>query len=57
MKEKKIYIHTHTYIYTYIHTYIPAGLLASFPCKLNTFRQGDKNVVTSKGVKMGTECK
>jgi len=27
-----------------------AGLLASFPCKLNTFRWRDKNVVTSKGI-------
>jgi len=27
---------------------LPAGLLASFPCKINTFRKGVKNVVTSK---------
>jgi len=28
---------------------LPAGLLASFPCKLNTFRKRVKNVVTAKG--------
>jgi len=28
---------------------LPASLLASFPCKLNTFRKRVKNVVTSKG--------
>jgi hypothetical protein len=27
-----------------------AGLLASFPCKLNTFKERVKNVVTSKGI-------
>ena len=27
---------------------LPAGLLASFHCKLNTFRKRVKNVVTSK---------
>jgi len=31
--------------------------LASFPCKLNTFRKRVKNVVTSKGIQVGTECK
>jgi hypothetical protein len=36
---------------------IPAGLLASFPCKLNTFRKRVKNVVTGKGIGMGVECK
>jgi len=29
---------------------LPAGLLASFPCKLNTFRKRVKNVVTDKGI-------
>ena len=39
-------------------TQLPAGLLASFHCKLNTFRKRVKNVVTSsKGIKMGFECK
>ena len=28
---------------------LPVGLLVSFPCKLNTFREKVKNVVTSKG--------
>jgi hypothetical protein len=28
---------------------LAAGLLASFPCKLNTFRKRVKNVVTSRG--------
>jgi len=30
-----------------------ADLLASFPCKLNTFRKKVKNVVTSKGISSG----
>ena len=37
--------------------HLPAGLLASFPCKLNTFRKRVKNVVTSKGIQVGTEYK
>ena len=36
---------------------LPAVLLASFPCKLNTFRKSVKNVVTSKGIQAGIECK
>ena len=32
---------------------LPAGLLASFRCKLNTFRKRVKNVVTSKGLQVG----
>jgi len=36
---------------------LPASVLASFPCKLNTFRKRVKNVVTSKGIQVGTECK
>jgi len=36
---------------------LPASLLASFPCKLNTFRKRIKNVVTSKGTEVGIECK
>jgi len=36
---------------------LPAGLLASFTCKLNTFRKRVKNVVTSKGIQVGIECK
>jgi len=36
---------------------LPAGLLPSLPCKLNTFRKRVKNVVTSKGIQVGTECK
>jgi len=35
---------------------IPAGLQASFPCKLNYFRKRVKNVVTSKGNQVGVEC-
>jgi len=34
-----------------------AGLLATFPCKLNTYRKRVKNVVTSKGIQVGIECK
>ena len=36
---------------------LPAGLLASFPCKLNTFRKRVKNLVTSKGIQVGIQCK
>jgi hypothetical protein len=36
---------------------LPAGLLASFPCKLNTIRKRVKKVVTSKGIQVGVECK
>ena len=36
---------------------LPAGLLASFPCKLNTFRKRTKNIVTNKGIQVGIECK
>ena len=34
---------------------LPAGLLASFRCKVNTFRKRVKNVVTSKGIEVGIE--
>jgi len=34
-----------------------AGLLASFACKLNTFRKRVKNVVTGKGIEVGVGCK
>ena len=34
-----------------------ASLLASFHCKLNTFRKRDKNVVMSKGLQVGIQCK
>jgi hypothetical protein len=30
---------------------------ASSPCKLNTFGKRVKNVVTSKGIQVGIECK
>jgi len=36
---------------------LPASLLVSFPCKINTFRKRVKNVVTSKGIGVGIECK
>ena len=36
---------------------LSAGLLAYFPCKLNRFRKTVKNVVTSKGIQVGTEYK
>jgi hypothetical protein len=36
---------------------LPAGLLASFPCKLNTFRKRVKNVVTRKGIKVGLSAR
>jgi len=34
-----------------------ANLQASFPCTINTFRKRVKNVVTSRGIQVGTECK
>ena len=37
--------------------HLPASLLASFPCKLSTFRKRVKNVVTSKGIQVRGECK
>jgi len=49
--------------YTFINRFIkswnqlPADLPLSFPCKLNTFRKSVKNVVTSKGIQVGVECK
>jgi len=36
---------------------LPASLLASFPCKLNSFRRRITHVVTSKGIQVGIECK
>jgi len=36
---------------------LPASLLVSFPCKLNTFGKRVKHVVTSKGIQVGFECK
>jgi hypothetical protein len=36
---------------------LSAGLLDSFPFKLNTFRMRVKNVVTRKGIQVGVECK
>jgi len=36
---------------------LPASLPASLPCKLNTFRKRVRNVVTSKEIQVGTECK
>ena len=36
---------------------LPAALQASLTCKLNAFRKGDKNVVTSKGIEVGIGCK
>jgi len=36
---------------------LPASLLASFRCKQNMFRRRVKNVVTSTGIQVGTECK
>jgi len=36
---------------------LPTNSLASFLCKLNTFRKRVKNVVTSKVINVGIECK
>ena len=35
----------------------PGSLLASFPCKVNTFRKRVKNVVTRKGIEVGIHFK
>jgi len=32
---------------------LPAGLLAYFPCKINTFGKRVKNVVTGRGIEVG----
>jgi hypothetical protein len=58
---KNLYINWHYYSFLN-RTFkswnqLPTGLLASLPCELNTFRKGIKNVVTSKGIRVGTECK
>jgi hypothetical protein len=48
--------------YSFVNTTIkgwnqlPAGLLASFRCKLNTFSKRAKNVVTGKGTEVGIVC-
>jgi len=36
---------------------LPADLLSSFPCKINTFRKRVKNAITSQGIEVGIECK
>ena len=36
---------------------LPTGLLVYILCKINMFTKGVKNVVTSKGVQVGVECK
>jgi hypothetical protein len=35
---------------------LPAGLLASFPFKINAFRNRVKNAITCKGIQEGFEC-
>ena len=35
---------------------LPAGVLATFPCKLNTFRKRIRNPVACRGMKVGNEC-
>jgi len=58
-KKQRTDVGTYSFINKTIKNWnqLPAGLLASFPCKLNTFRKRVKNVVTSKGIPVGTECK
>ena len=36
---------------------LPAGLVASIPCKLNTFRKRLRMQLQAKGSQVGTECK
>ena len=48
------YYHHHRPYHLYVgYLQLPAGLLASFPCKLNTFRKRVKNAVTDKGNSSG----
>ena len=58
VKRKKVkpYFETDSFFTMYSY-FVYAGLLASFPCKLNTFRNRVKNVVTSKEIGVGIECK
>ena len=35
---------------------LPAGVLATSPCKLNTFRKRIRNAVAYRGIKLGNEC-
>jgi hypothetical protein len=44
------YLHSpHNLAFFFVNTVkIPAGILASFPCKLNTFRKRVREAVTSK---------
>jgi hypothetical protein len=53
-KKERQYFETDSFFATY---FVYACSLASFPCKLNRFRKRVKNVVTSKGIEVGTECK
>jgi len=53
-KAPKMITYAHTYV---IHTYVRMYILASFPCKLNTFRKRVKNAVTSNGIQVGVKCK
>jgi hypothetical protein len=49
----------YSFVYTGIKCWnqLTASLLASFPCKLNTFRKRVKNLVTGKELQVGIECK
>jgi len=58
-RKQRAYVGKYSYVNRTIESWkqLPAGLLASFPYKLNTFRKRVKNVVTSKGIQVGIECK
>jgi len=57
--KQRIDVGKHSFVNRTIKSWnqLPAGLLASFPCKLNVFRKRVKNVVTNKRIQVGTECK
>ena len=59
IREQSTYVGKYSFVNRTIESWnqLPAGLLASFPCKQNTFRKRVKNVVTSKGIQVGIECK
>jgi hypothetical protein len=58
-KKQRSYVGKYSFANRTIKTWnqLPASLLASFPCKINTFRKRVKNVVKSKGIQVGIECK
>jgi hypothetical protein len=57
--KQRIYVGKYSFVNRTIKSWnqLPASLLASSTYKLNTFRKTVKNVVTSKEIQVGIECK